>query len=174
LLNGKLTHHRHHPFTSARAKTLRRRTDKSASTKAATALTNPMTAQSLSGGHWRRRPDREATDAEGGWVGLRASGSSYSPRLPSAEERQWRVASPQVEVGDAQRLSSPVTAARQRRTFTGLPATHPHQSVTTRCCAGWLCQPRHLALAIIANLARPSIGHLADFPATLRRYRGRL
>ncbi|MFA0747625.1 hypothetical protein, partial [Fervidibacter sp.] len=47
--------------------------------------------------------------------------------------RQWRVASPQVEVGDAQRLSSPVTAARQRRTFTGLPATHPQPS---RCLEG--------------------------------------
>jgi hypothetical protein len=36
--------------------------------------------------------------------------------------------------GDSpQRLSSPVTAARQRRIFTGLPGTHPQPS---RCLEG--------------------------------------
>jgi hypothetical protein len=37
------------------------------------------------------------------------------------------------EVDSPQRLSSPVTAARQRRTFTGLPGTHPQPS---RCLEG--------------------------------------
>jgi len=38
-----------------------------------------------------------------------------------------------VEGGSTERLSSPVTAARQRRIFTGLPGTHPQPS---RCLEG--------------------------------------
>ncbi len=45
--------------------------------------------------------------------------------FPAPHRRQWHVGLPQVEVSNPERLSSPVTAARQRRIFTGLPGTHP-------------------------------------------------
>jgi len=80
------------------------------------------------------RPAREANERRG-WMG-RSSG--FRIILLAAPSQHLFGASGvsghrKFEGGDPQRLSSPVTAARQRRILTGLPGTHPQPS---RCLEG--------------------------------------
>ncbi|GBC99904.1 hypothetical protein HRbin17_02436 [bacterium HR17] len=120
-------------------------------------------------GHWARHSTREATRPGGGWVGLRASGSSYSPRLPSAFMAP-------VACRAAARLRSaapsgfrPRSPLRDSAGFApDFPAPIRTTSVTARYCGFARYRPRYLAFAIIACIATASIANLANFNGTFR------